>query len=287
MDPLLVIVAILSAIIFTWVGYFLGNILPMRGKKQSDTRIEIPQTETQSVTSFVDKVMGFLFGEREDDAPDDAPEDAPDDAYAESLDDTPEIDQAPEKSQGSPKPEESIPLRRLKEMTHLWYDRLERKLYAEFDGEGVDLDKRLTPDQHSRLSFLLLDLQDKVGISAALRSIIQEREGDAFPQKDEGEVVRQPFNPMRSFINYVQSDVPKLEDKVDSIPVQINEILQRKLKGTPFEKHGVSIGEWPERGVVFIVGVDVYSDIHEIPDPNIRLYIQEAVKEWDNKENDD
>jgi hypothetical protein len=81
--------------------------------------------------------------------------------------------------------------------------------------------------------------------------------------------------------------VPKLEEKGESIPFQINEILRRKIKGTEFENQGISISEWPDRGVVFIVGVDVYSDIHEIPDSNIRFLIREAVKEWESRENSD
>jgi hypothetical protein len=267
MDQLTIIVAILSAIVFTWVGYFIGNFFPIRRRNQSNTQIEIPRIETKTEPSIIQKITGLLPNEKDNDSP----------ATEQISHQTPE----------SPSVEENIPLRKLKEMIHLWYDRLERKLYADFNGEGVDLDKRLTPDQHSILSFLLLDLQDKVGISAALRSVIQEREGDAFPKKDEGEVVPQRFNPVRSFVNYIQSDVPKLEDKDNSIPFQINVILQGKLKGTTLEKQGISIAERPDRGVVFIVGVNVYSDIHEIPDPNIRFYIQEAVKEWDSRENSD
>jgi hypothetical protein len=177
---------------------------------------------------------------------------------------------------------------KLKEMTHIWYNRSRRKLFAELDGAAIDLDDRLTPEQHSLLSILLLDLQEKVGISAALRSVIEERVGEAFPEKDEeGEMARPFSHPIKTFLNYVRADVPKLEEKGESIPLQINKILKEKIKGTPLEGRGISINDWPERGVVFIVGVDVYSDIHEIPDPDIRSYIQEAVKEWEDRENSD
>ena len=264
MDQLTVILAILSAIVFTWVGYFLGNIFPFQGKKQSTNPVEKSGIEDKFQIPFIQKLMELFSGEKEE---------------------TEEPDEIPSRVQDSTSVEGKIPLRILKEYTHVWYDRSERKLFAELNGEGIDLDSRLTPDQHSLLSFFLLDLQDKVGISAALRSVIEEREGDAFPKKDEEEVSRQRFNPVKSFLNYVQSDVPKLEEKEDSIPVQINEILKKKLKGTSLENQGISIGEWPDRGVVFIVGVDVYSDIHEIPNPNIRQVIREAVKEWESREN--
>ncbi|MGD8456950.1 MAG: hypothetical protein PVF83_11225 [Anaerolineales bacterium] len=267
MDSLTVILVILSAIVFTWVGYFIGNFFPLRRKNKSGIQGEILHIESESEPSILQKLSEIFQREKEEDPQ--------------------EIEQTPRQIEDRSLKENETPLRKIKEMTHIWYDKLDRKLYAEFDGEGVDLDKRLTPDQHSRLSFLLLDLQDKIGISAALRSVIQEREGNAFPEKDEDEVVQQPFNPVKSFLHYIQSDVPKLEDKVDSIPIQINEILQKKLKGSDYEKHGISIGEWPDRGVVFIVGVDIYSDIDDIPDPNIRYLIQAAVREWDSRENED
>lgn len=173
------------------------------------------------------------------------------------------------------------------EISHIWYDKIQRKIFAEIDGIRIDLDDSITPEQHSLLSFMLLDLQDKVGISAALRSVIEEREGEAFPQDVEEEMRGTTFNPIKTFVNYVQADVPKLEEKGDSIPSQINEILQRMLKDTQLESHGIAIGEWPDRGVVFIVGVDVYSDIHQIPDSDIRFVIREAVKEWESKDIED
>ena len=47
------------------------------------------------------------------------------------------------------------------------------------------------------------------------------------------------------------------------------------------EKKGVLMADWPNRGVVFIVGVDVYDDIHKIPDSEIRFAIRTAVKKWE------
>jgi hypothetical protein len=267
MDQLTVIAVVMSAILFTWVGYFIGNFFPIFGKKQTGTRVERSSAERKFANTALRKLTSLFSSDRDDEALEQEPD---------SL----------EVSDGLSLGEKA-PTEKLKALTHIWYDRSERKIFAEFGGGGIDLDERLTSEQHSHLSFLLLDLQDKVGISATLRAVIEEREGDAIPEEEDEKPVRQSFNPLRSFLNYVQADVPKLEETGDSIPLQINEILQKKLKGTAFENQGISISEWPDRGVVFIVGVDVYSDIHEIPDSDIRYIIREAVKEWESRENSD
>jgi hypothetical protein len=267
MDQLTVIAVVMSAILFTWVGYFIGNFFPVFGKKPTGIRVERSSGERKFANIDLRKLISIFSSDRDDEASEQEPD---------SL----------EISEGHSFGEKA-PAEKLKDLTHIWYDRSERKLYADFGGDGIDLDERLTQEQHSHLSFLLLDLQEKVGISATLRSVIEEREGDAFPEEGDGEPVRQSLNPLRTFLNYVQADVPKLEETGDSIPFQINEILQKTLKGTAFENQGISISEWPDRGVVFIVGVDVYSDIHEIPDSDIRYIIREAVKEWESRENSD
>ena len=89
------------------------------------------------------------------------------------------------------------------------------------------------------------------------------------------------FNPVRSFINYVQSDVPQIEEKPPTIPEQINAIFQDQIKGTNLEGQGISVSDWPGRGVVFIIGIDIYNEIHEIPDSEIRHAIRNAVKTWE------
>jgi len=268
MDQLTVIAVIMAAILFTWVGYFLGNFFPFGGKKQSNIQVNKSSGREKGESAFIQNLTKLFSGDGDEDAIE----------HEESTSSTPD----------TPSLEEKISPAKLKKLSHIWYDRDERKIFAELDDVVIDLDERLTAEQHSQLSILLLDLQDKVGISAALRAVIEERAGDAFPEKDEEEEIVRPFShPVRTFLNYVRADVPKLQEKGDSIPLQINKILKEKIKGTPLENQGISISEWPDRGVVFIVGVDVYSDIHDIPDPNIRFYIREAVKEWEARGNND
>jgi hypothetical protein len=268
MDPLMIIAVVMSAIVFSWIGYFLGNFFPILGKKKDARRggsREIPKVNLQPVKNIFKKVSDYLL-EREEKEAQLEGEISPDEVV-------PEL-QRP-----------VSPLPKLKDTTHLWYDRKAQKIFADIDGEVIDLDERLSPDMHSRLSFLLVDLQDKVGVSAALQAVIADREEEAFPEDEEEEQTKgSGFRPLKAFVDYIQSDVPKLEDKPDSIPSQINAILQRMIKDTDLIERGISVSEWPERGVVFIVGVDVYNDIHEVPDPEVRAVIHKAVKEWEERE---
>jgi hypothetical protein len=171
----------------------------------------------------------------------------------------------------------------------LWHDRRRKKLVAKVDKDLVDLEEDLAQEHHGALSMLLVDLQEKVGLSATLREAIAEETDKVFAKKERKKVVPKEddeikgpsFNPLRSFVNYVQSDAPKLDEAPESIPDQINLILQEMIKDTPLASKGISVADWPNRGVVFIVGVEVYEDIHRIPDSEIRLAIRSAVKRWE------
>ena len=169
----------------------------------------------------------------------------------------------------------------------LWYDRRSRKIIVEAADKTFELGEGLDADQHGRLSMLILDLQDKVGFTREmkkkLRGEIEQIEKD---RPEETELSIPTFNPIKSFVNYVQADVPKIEEKADSMPVQINKILQEQIKGTELEVLGISVNDWPERGVVFNVGIDVYDEIELVPDLKIRKAIRNAVNTWDKQQGD-
>ena len=171
----------------------------------------------------------------------------------------------------------------------LWHNRRQKKLFAKIGDEIFDLDSDLSQSQHGPLSMLLVDLQDRVGISAVLRDAIEEGADKVLAEKErkqrisieEDSLEKPSFNPIKSIVNYVRSDIPKLDDQKLNIPEQIDEIFQKNIAGTHLENKGISVRAWPNRGVVFIVGLDVYNDIHAIPDPEIRSEIRKAVKQWE------
>jgi len=68
-----------------------------------------------------------------------------------------------------------------------------------------------------------------------------------------------------------------------SIVSQIDAILQARIVGTPIEDRGVFLAQSAEGGVMVYVGLTKYAGIDDVPDPEIKAAIREAIKEWENK----
>lgn len=89
------------------------------------------------------------------------------------------------------------------------------------------------------------------------------------------------MNPIDFLTKALQSDVKTVKPAPKSIVAQIDEILQEKLLGTPMEKRGVRLVEFPNQGMVVLIGLDKYEGVDEVPDEEIRQLIRSAVKEWE------
>jgi hypothetical protein len=75
------------------------------------------------------------------------------------------------------------------------------------------------------------------------------------------------------------------EAKMMSVIDEVNDILQKKLAGSPLAGKGIHLMENHNREIRFWVGLNSYDDVEEIPDPEVRKIIDAAVKEWEqNKE---
>jgi hypothetical protein len=303
MDALTYIFAFMTAMMALWIGYFIGNYFPVVGKAK---RIRDANKGTGrsgrslgSISNLGKRIMDWLLEREEEQNPDVSEFD--EELVQEAL--SVETEVPPEGIPAStPTPSQplgpadlvDVPEGFDPESTVLWHDRRTMKIVARIKDEMVDIDDELSQSQHGALSMLLVDLQERVGLTATLRDAIAEGTDRAFKEterrrrvpKKEEEVKPPSLNPLRTIVNYVQSDIPDI-DSTASIPDQINTILQDMIKGTPMEERGVSMAEWPNRGAVFIVGVDVYEDIHKIPDPDVRVAIREAVKKWELTQDDD
>ena len=296
MDALTYIIAFMVAIVAGWVGYFLGNFFPVFGKakriKDANKAAGRPMADISPLRQTTRRMMDWLL-EREDDGEDDAPEARQvSGEHHESFEDALA---GAQKAAAMPVALEAelvgVPEMLDDDALVVWHDRRKKKIMARIKDHLVDLDSDLTPSQHGALSMLLVDLQERVGLSATLRDAIaketdkvfteKKRKGSLDAVKKEEELKPPSFNPLKSFVNYVQADAPRIEQKPDSIPAQVNVILQEMIEGTPLAEKGVSMAEWPNRGTVFIVGIEVYDEIHKIPDPEIRMAIRNAVKQWE------
>jgi len=76
-------------------------------------------------------------------------------------------------------------------------------------------------------------------------------------------------------------DEEENEVKMLSVVDEVNDILQRKLHGSPMAGKGIHLMENHNKEIRFWVGLDSYNDVSEIPDPEIRKLIDDAVREWE------
>jgi hypothetical protein len=73
------------------------------------------------------------------------------------------------------------------------------------------------------------------------------------------------------------------QPKAIGIVGQIDTVLQARLVGTPLEGRGIYLSNSPEGGVVVNVGLEKYSGIDEVTDPEIKAALRAAITEWENK----
>jgi hypothetical protein len=71
------------------------------------------------------------------------------------------------------------------------------------------------------------------------------------------------------------------EEKMLSVVDEVNDILQKKLVGSPLAGKGIHMMENHNKEIRFWVGLDSYDDVEEIPDPEVRQIIDDSVKEWE------
>ncbi|HDN05112.1 MAG TPA: hypothetical protein ENF27_04165 [Chloroflexi bacterium] len=71
------------------------------------------------------------------------------------------------------------------------------------------------------------------------------------------------------------------EVKMLSVIDEVNEILQKKLHGSPLAGKGIHLMENHNKEIRFWVGLNSYNDAEEIPDAEVRQIIDASVREWE------
>jgi hypothetical protein len=66
-----------------------------------------------------------------------------------------------------------------------------------------------------------------------------------------------------------------------SIAAQVDEILQKKVAGTPLEARGIRLMELPGKGMVVMVGMEQYETVDDVPYPEIKVLLKFCVAEWE------
>ena len=167
----------------------------------------------------------------------------------------------------------------LLDVAHLWRHEDSKQLVAQIDNQYIDHGEELTSDQHALLSLALLDLGDWVGLESRMQVVEELQEEE---DKEEEKEAAPFFSPIDMLKKAVTSDVYlPLEDM--SLAEQIDPILQNLLDESPLRDRGISLMEMEGRGMVVNVGLDLYDNVGDVPDEEIRALIHKAVAVWEKR----
>jgi len=130
-----------------------------------------------------------------------------------------------------------------------------------------------TPENRRMLSALLEEMQTALETPAAagLPPPAGEPAASPLPAAPGTAPRRAPPAP-------VKSDAVKT-----SMVAQIDEILQKRLAGTPLAEKGIHLQEALTGEVLVFVGLQRYEGIAAVPDADIQAAIRASVSEWEKK----
>jgi hypothetical protein len=91
------------------------------------------------------------------------------------------------------------------------------------------------------------------------------------------------MQPFQQFRKLRSKQPPATKFVIKSITEQIEDHLQDKLARTPLARRGVHVRAEPQGNAVFLLDGKTYSSVDEVPDPEVRQAIREAISEWEKK----
>jgi hypothetical protein len=172
------------------------------------------------------------------------------------------------------------------EVATIWQDRKSGNLFPELNGKVVRYPADLSASQRERLIGQLQTL------FLWLSPVQEATQAPAEPQVEQPAPPYSPptshppqptkFSPIDMVARAVSPDAyPAAPEK--SMLMQIDEILQEKLNRTPMAGQGIRLMDHPTKGLVVLVGLNQYTGVEEVPDPEIRNLIRESVAEWEKR----
>lgn len=91
------------------------------------------------------------------------------------------------------------------------------------------------------------------------------------------------IKPVNVLARVLQPELSSAQAPPKSIAAQIDEILQEMLEDSPLNSRGIRLMEFPNRGLVVMVGLDQYEGVDAVPDEEVRTLIRSAVHEWERR----
>ncbi len=184
----------------------------------------------------------------------------------------------------------------LMEVARLWRSRKTKRLVVELEGKTHASASELSAEQQQHLVSTASVLQtwlaegepskepphpvaaQPASLTPPVAAKEQAKPTPAFPAQEVKPVPARPLDALnRAFISGPTQAAPKFK----SIAAQINDVLQSRLPGSPFEAVGINLVETPDQGVVVRVGSEEFPGVEAVPDPAVCAFIKAAVAEWE------
>ncbi len=172
--------------------------------------------------------------------------------------------------------------------------------HFEIDGKRFDSPDGISSEQKQRSINVIRQIQNwmHIEIPASQNETVTEKVVEAqslsnpippVPQVSRAlpvqDVISKPkIDPMRGFRSILNNEVKSPNDKKGlSIVEMIDEVLQLKLAVSPLSDKAIHLEEGPQGEVIVHIGVQRYSGIGEVPDPEIQSIIKSAISDWERK----
>jgi len=192
----------------------------------------------------------------------------------------PKTKSEPKKSKAKEKPA-APPNKNWEEIAHLWRDTRDRNLIFQIEDDYYKRGNDLTPKERNILLKVVMDFYRWLEPPTAARPPASADNAKAPITPPPAQPPASKFSPSKMIADAIQSDVPKATDQPMSIVAQIDAILQRRLKAKNMQKWAVRLAEFPNRGMVVLVGLEQYESIDSVPYKRVREVIHASVAEWE------
>jgi hypothetical protein len=172
-------------------------------------------------------------------------------------------------------------------MLSVWRDPETDELNVEFDHKKYRKNWNLNAEQRDQIHWIILELGNWLEpVQSSKKEAAEAMLPGEFPisqEMPESNKPRLSLNPVSMLVNALQADVPRSQLPTESIVIQIDDILQEKLKNSPLMGEPIRLMEWQDKGMVVMIGLDRYDSVEAVPDDRIKALIRSAVREWEQK----
>ncbi len=94
---------------------------------------------------------------------------------------------------------------------------------------------------------------------------------------------RPSMKPLEQFRKLRTKQPPAAKYVIKSITEQIEDHLQDKIARTPLARRGVHVRSELQGDAVFLLDGKTYPSVDDVPDPEVRQVIRDAISEWEKK----